>query len=351
MFLLAVSLILSWPGPPSEWELLPAFQHTEGFAGAFAGESHGHLLVAGGANFPNAKPWEGGTKHWYDDVHVLDREENRWRIVGKLPHDLGYGISVSHGNKLICLGGSNETRHYADVFSIEYKDDSLHYTQLPALPSPLANASGVLIGNKLFVVGGQAEPTSKQALCKVWSLDLSNRSSAWQQEPPLPGAGRILCMVGGHIAPGNLSEANSVELYVFGGVELYESGEGVQRRYLRDAYVLRNNSSWHQLPDLPHELAACATPLPLWNNRFYLVSGDDGTQVGKFWPDHRGFPSTIWAFDIKTQRWKQAGNTPAPRVTLPTYQKGSEVFFFSGEKTPGIRSPENWRWDLRAMSP
>jgi N-acetylneuraminic acid mutarotase len=82
-----------------------------------------------------------------------------------------------------------------------------------------------------------------------------------------------------------------------------------------------------------------------------LVSGDDGTQVGKFWPDHRGFPSTIWAFDIKTQRWKQAGNTPAPRVTLPTYQKGSEVFFFSGEKTPGIRSPENWRWDLRAMSP
>jgi N-acetylneuraminate epimerase len=351
MFLLAFTFLLSSPEPPNQWVRIPSLEHTEGLAGAFAGESHGHLLLAGGANFPAAKPWEGGIKQWYADVYVFDNDENRWRTAGKLPRKLGYGVAISHGDKLICVGGSDEKRHYADVFSIEYKEDSLHLAQLPALPYPLANASGVLVGSKLYVVGGQAEPDSPQASREVWSLDLLNRSASWQQEPPLPGAGRILCMVGGNIASENSSLVHTSELYVFGGVELYEKAGTIKRQYLRDAYVLRKNSEWQQLPDLPHDLAACATPLPQWNDCFYLVSGDDGSQVGKFWPDHRGFPATIWAFDIKTHQWKQAGNTPAPRVTLPAYQRGSDVFFLSGEKTPGIRSPENWRWNLRALSP
>ena len=39
---------------------------------AVAGVSGGALLVAGGANFPDKKPWQGGTKVWYDTVFVLD---------------------------------------------------------------------------------------------------------------------------------------------------------------------------------------------------------------------------------------------------------------------------------------
>jgi hypothetical protein len=48
--------------------LLPPLLNKEGVAGCFAGASHGSLLVAGGANFPGKKPWEGGAKVWHDDA-------------------------------------------------------------------------------------------------------------------------------------------------------------------------------------------------------------------------------------------------------------------------------------------
>ena len=57
-------------GAAGGWERLPSLPDREGFAGLFAGVSGGALLVAGGANFPDAKPWEGGKKVWYDTVFV-----------------------------------------------------------------------------------------------------------------------------------------------------------------------------------------------------------------------------------------------------------------------------------------
>ena len=37
----------------------------------------GAILVAGGANFPDKKPWEGGKKVWYDTVFVLETAGRR----------------------------------------------------------------------------------------------------------------------------------------------------------------------------------------------------------------------------------------------------------------------------------
>jgi hypothetical protein len=34
--------------------------------------SNGALIVAGGANFPDKAVWEGGRKHWYDNIFVLE---------------------------------------------------------------------------------------------------------------------------------------------------------------------------------------------------------------------------------------------------------------------------------------
>src|SRR5476649_1741872 len=103
------------------WKQLPNIPDNEGFAGAFAGVSHDVLLVAGGANFPDKKPWEGGTKVWYDTIFALDQPNGKWQVVGKLPRPLGYGISLSHRNHVVCVGGSDVERHYAEVFRLEWK--------------------------------------------------------------------------------------------------------------------------------------------------------------------------------------------------------------------------------------
>ena len=60
------------------WDLLPPLPDAQGFAGAFVGvikdaslppgkrrKSKGVLIVAGGANFPEGRPWDGGAKVWF----------------------------------------------------------------------------------------------------------------------------------------------------------------------------------------------------------------------------------------------------------------------------------------------
>jgi hypothetical protein len=46
------------------------------------------LLVAGGAKFPDKKPWDGGKKIWYDTIFMLNRpdgETEKWMEASELP--------------------------------------------------------------------------------------------------------------------------------------------------------------------------------------------------------------------------------------------------------------------------
>jgi N-acetylneuraminic acid mutarotase len=321
---------------PPQWQQLPPLGNTEGFAGAFAGESNGTLLLAGGANFPEAKPWEGGVKRWYSDIYALEPNSKHWNRVGELPHALGYGVSASYKGKIICVGGSDVSRHYSEVHTMEYRSNQLHFSQLAPLPQTLANSSGVLMGSNLYVVGGQFSPSATESSKQVWKLNLSQSNATWEEIEPIPGPGRIFANV----------SATESELFVFGGAELYEVRGIVKRRYLQDAWVYRAETGWEKTTAMPQPLVACGSPAPLWKDQILLVSGDDGMQVGKFPPAHRGFLDTIWAYDIATETWKSVGSTPAPRVTVPIVQLESKLYFLSGEKYPGVRSPENWLLNL-----
>ena len=60
------------------WTQLPPLPDREGFAGMFAGISHGVSIAAGGANFPAGKPWEAS---WAEAQGRRPRERRRreWR--------------------------------------------------------------------------------------------------------------------------------------------------------------------------------------------------------------------------------------------------------------------------------
>ncbi|MCA9744200.1 sodium transporter, partial [candidate division KSB1 bacterium] len=62
------------------WDELPPLPDSEGFAGMYAGVSNGAVIVAGGANFPDGRPWEGGQKVWYDRIFVLEEPNGQWQV-------------------------------------------------------------------------------------------------------------------------------------------------------------------------------------------------------------------------------------------------------------------------------
>lgn len=327
-----------------DWRELASLPDAEGFAGAFAGVSHDVLIVAGGANFPDKKPWEGGTKVWSDTIYVLERPDAEWKIVGRLPRPLGYGVSVSYKQSVICVGGSNADGHYSESFRLRLVENSLNKIELkieplPSLPITIANACGAIVGDTLYVAGGQQHPDSPMTLTNAWMMDLSSPEPRWREIEPLPTCGRML----------SVAASFDGTFVLIGGVDLNISDDGkAVRVYLSDAYRYRNGPGWQRLPDVPHPVAAAPSPAPADASGVYLLGGDDGTQVGVAPDQHRGFRSSIAYFDFGMNQWRIQGAVAEPRVTVPCVQwndraAGADVWVIpSGEKRPGVRSPKVW---------
>jgi N-acetylneuraminate epimerase len=318
------------------WRELPSIPDEEGFAGSFAGVSGGALIVAGGANFPDNKPHEGGSKVWHDRVLVLETSDGPWKTVQPLPHRLGYGVSVTHGGGVVCVGGSDEQRHYSEAFRLTWSSGKLVTSDLPPLPTKLANGCGALVGDWLYVMGGQETPQSTEALRATWRINLGTENTRWERLADLPGPGRIFATaasVGGRF-------------WVLGGAELFKDSDGKQaRRYLTDAFVFDPHSGWSRSAELPAPVTAAPSPAPTDEHGFYLLGGDDGKQVGVDATKHRGFSKRMMRFDLDRGTWHDAGELPQPRVTVPCVIWNDRWVIPSGEMRPGIRSPQVWTFE------
>ena len=318
---------------PLEWSKLPPLPDQLGFAGAFAGTHNGALLVAGGANFPDKKPWEGGKKVWHDTVFALERADAAWKIVGKLPRPLAYGVSVTTKSGVVCIGGSDAEKHYAEVFLLTLSHGPLEVKNLPSLPIAVANGAGALAGETIYLCGGAEQPGEKSALNRLFALDLQAARAQWRELEPCPGQPRILPVA---------AAVNSV-FYLAGGAALAETNGRVARHYLRDTWCYEPGVGWKRRADLPKPSVAAPSPAPVAAAEFFIVGGDDGSLNG-FQPveKHPGFPKTILAYDTNADSWRTNGDVPASRATLPTAIWQGRFVLPSGEVRPGVRSPEVW---------
>lgn len=102
---------LTWQAMP-ELPPGPSEALQEGLAGAFAGYSHGVLLLAGGSNFPGAQKrfaaghhyaHEGLCKTWRDDIWAC--VNGVWQWAGRLPQGRAHGLCLGDGKQLLMLGG------------------------------------------------------------------------------------------------------------------------------------------------------------------------------------------------------------------------------------------------------
>ena len=323
--IVALSCATQEPAKPE----IPDLPDKEGFAGMFAGVSHDALLVAGGANFPERKPWEGGTKVWHDTVYVLESKTSEWKTAGRLPRALAYGVAVTSGDGVVMVGGADATKHYADAFVMTWKDGQLATKPLPSLPQPLAYGCGALIGNKLYLSGGQTAPDT-MPVNSLYRLDLASKEPKWETLKDCPASGRMLAAAA---APDN-------SLIIAGGVTLVQDERGkLQRKYLDTVYSYDDEHGWRELAKLPRPSTAAPSPCPNTARGFLLLGGDDGSQIGQEPDKHRGFSPELWEYDVPKNSWSIFDKTTLPRVTTPCVMWEKLIVVPSGEIKPGHRTP------------
>ncbi|MBB5039442.1 galactose oxidase [Prosthecobacter dejongeii] len=334
--LTAALLMLSLTAAVAEddWTSLPPLPDSEGFAGVFAGVSGGTLMVAGGTNFPDKRPWDGGTKVWYDAIYALEKPEGPWMKIGQLPRPNGYGVSVTTDDSLICVGGGDATENFRDVFRLCYVGGKITTQSLPPLPKACAFMSGVAMEGILYVVGGIEKPTATEALKTLWALDLKQTDQGWCELPPCPGPARILATMAAHEGT----------LFLMSGAALKSGVDGKpEREWLKDAWRFQPNHGWKKIADLPRVAVAAPSPAPVVDGHLLILGGDDGA-LAHFEPKekHPGFPREILSYHPGSDSWGGMGELPFSLVTTPTVSWRGQILIPGGEARPGKRSPTVW---------
>lgn len=311
---------------------LPPIPDALGVAAPFAGVCDGALVVAGGANFPNGMPWDGGRKVWHDTVYALETPGGAWRTVGRLPAPRAYGVSLQLTNGLICAGGSDAEGVRADVWLLTMRRGRLRAEPLPPLPRPLANACGAVVDGIAYVAGGESEPQATQAVCGAWAMTVARPQLGWVPLPPWSGPGRILAA----------GAAADHAFFVIGGCAYRRGFDGrIEREYLRDGYRFDQRLGWTRIADAPHAVAAAPSPAPVAGEGLFILGSDDGSKYGYDPPsEHPGFARDVLAYDPTTDRWRAGGEVEAPsQVTVPAVPWQGRWVLPCGEIRPGVRTP------------
>lgn len=317
------------------WKRFPDLPDKVGVAAPFAGVSGGAMIVAGGANFPDKMPWEGGKKVWHDAIYILPDSESEWRSGFKLPRPNAYGISITTKDGLVCIGGSDADEHFADVLLLKWNGKQIVTETLPSLPKPNAYAAGAMLGNVIYVAGGIETPDATNCFKTFWSLDLSNTNAGWAELEPWPGSPRMLAV----------AAVQDGSFFLAGGTDLTAGQDGKPHRiYMRDAFRFTPGKGWKKITEMPRPAVAAPTPAPsIGQSHFLVISGDDGSRIGFEPPDeHPGFPKDILAYHTITDTWAILGDAPIAHVTVPVIPWKNQFVIPSGEVRPGVRSPAVW---------
>jgi N-acetylneuraminic acid mutarotase len=324
------------------WRRLSPFPHPSGMAGILAGCHNGALIAAGGANFPEAPPWEGGKKRFYDAIYVMVQGEHEWKKAGRLPAPRAYSAVASTPNGLVVAGGEDGGQVLQDTLFLRWDGSRVRSFEGPQLPSAVTKAVAVEMGGAIYLAGGESEGPIHLSTKGFWRLDNSMTPAAWEVLESWPGPARALAV----------AAATNGSVFLVSGIESrLDGGEQPSNVYLRDAYRFRRGLGWIRLPDLPWSTVAAPSPAPVTASpaRIFILGGVDGRQVGRL-PRDSKLPDDIIFFDVQHDEWRHWPEPwPMPVVTTSAVEVDGRWVFTSGETMAAKRTTDVWEWQINGL--
>ncbi len=326
-----------------------------GLSGVVSGLVGDQIIIAGGNNFPEGLPWEGGIKKYYKRVIVYNNQKDTLlnTFTFNLPANVAYAAVAQLKDGIFYAGGENENGPLSSAYLIKKsKSQSFEIIELPSLPIAISNAVAVATENAVYVLGG----ANKEGVSnKVWKLALNNIKKGWtvQASMPQPTAFAAAAIANEHI-------------YIMGG--RCKEANGISKIY-KEVYAFDiENNLWEQKASLPETVsAACA--LAIDNNKILFIGGDKivvfhevemlaakiaattDTTIKKeltvvknnLQKTHPGFSKDVLAYDASLNKWSPYAQLSfAAPVTTNAFLFNHKIILPVGEIKPGIRTPYIW---------
>jgi N-acetylneuraminic acid mutarotase len=324
---------------------------------------HGHLVSAGGFTRHPKKVVQsypdvfGGKKSGFtNSVFALDlrQEDGGWKRLPNMPGSPRQAAAMAVvDDRLYAFGGINYTAPYTyrDCYRLLHQQGAWVWEKLPAdLPWPVCEAGAVVLGKKIYLVGGadffpaagakdadfhtETGRDGHKIGNALLELDTTDLRAGWNRLPDRPGtaqgfaacaavAGKIYHL-GGIFAPskpGKIPYYNAVDSWVF------------------DVAM----QSWSRLQDMPH--GANRRAVSFRDRYVLLIAGfkygqtwkTDGTSSDVYAPAEKAlefkdhFEKTVLVFDTNT---RQLG-TADPLLDQTSYPMlaadGDRIYCLGGE--------------------
>ena len=330
-----------------------------GVAGPVTGVHGNMMLVAGGANFPDSMPWQGGKKKYYNNISLFTKKGNHFTAVASkfiLPESIAYAASSSTPVGVFYAGGENESGISDKTFLLKWDKatNSLLTESLPALPVAITNASATSYNNIVFIAGGESPAGVSD---KMWSLDLSNIAPGWKELPSIPKPVSHAVFIA-------VKSEGVLKLYLLGGRR--KTAKGISELFDHVYKFNTTKNQWSESEPLPYPLSA-GTGVAAGSAGIVLFGGDRGTtfskveayiaaiskatsesekqqliqQKNQLLAAHPGFSKEILFYDITTGKCKTAGTiTYSTPVTTTAFWWDNKAVVPSGEIKAGVRTPQ-----------
>ncbi len=335
-----------------------------GFAGAINGVSNDVLIVAGGANFPNGLPWEGGKKYYSNEIHILQRKNGKYfwneKVNQVLPQSIAYCGNTSAEAGIVYAGGENENGISNKCYLLKWKAETneVNIQQLPDLPIALTNVALTNIGNIVYAAGGDEEKISSNSF---FTLNLDVKQPQWKKLPKLPVALANGTAVAQYVE-------KEKQIFIIGGRSKTPSGiSGLHHTIFAFDPA---KQTWRKCADISdgkiitNLSAACG--VALGEDEILITGGDNGkvfhkieiyiaqianaktsAEKAKLTADknnlsihHKGFDKSILLYDTNSNVWTKIEELPFPaHVTTTAAMWGNDIVVSNGEIKPGVRTP------------
>ena len=347
-----------------EWKTiaeLPPFRDQSksiGVAGPVVGIINNKLIVAGGANFPDKMPWQGGKKIYYNNISIFNKEKEQVfqeKIQNSLTSNIAYAANCITPLGVVYAGGENELGLSDKVYLLQWDEASnnLRQTKLPDLPVETTNGSLVCIDNTIYFLGGE---TLTNTTNQFYSLNLIKINLGWMTLPVLPKPLSNMVVVAQYLD-------GQKQIYLMGGRAKQKNGIS---DFSSDVYSFDIHLKiWDKKKSLPYPLSA-GTGAVFSEKYILLFGGDRGERFNKveqtisninlekdelrkenlisiknkLLESHPGFSNEILLYNTQKNIWLSNGFIPFnTSVTTNLVQWGDEIIIPSGEIKAGVRTP------------
>jgi hypothetical protein len=241
----------------------------------------------------------GGTSARAD---AYSPRRNRWRRLPTLPVGSNHAAAAGYRGRLYVVGGYAGQIGAGQILRTAFVLSRNRWRRLPAPPEGRAAAAAAVLGDKLYVVGGVA-PSGLARRALVYDLRRGRWSTIQGPRPrehlaAASALGRVYA-IGGRLGGSDTNVA---------GVESYRPGE----RRLR---------------------LVTAIPGPRGGTGAAVV-GNEIVSVGGEEP--RGTIATVFALDVRTNRWRPLPDLLTPRHGLGVVAARGRVYAIAGGTRPGL---------------